>query len=58
MVQAVAVKWRDIGVQLFRHDSAKSILDIIEADHKDVSNFMGMYGMYLFTDRVLRNAVK
>ena len=41
VVQEVAVKWRDIGVQLF-DDSAKSILDIIEADHKDVSNFMSM----------------
>ena len=57
VVQAVAIKWRDVGIQLF-HDSAKSILDIIEADHKDVSNFMGIYGMYPFIDRVLRNAVK
>ena len=58
VVQEAAIKWRDVGIQLF-HDSANSILNIIEANNHNVSNFMGIYGMYLFADRaVLKNAVK
>ena len=34
VVEAVAVKWKDLGFQLLYNGSAKDILEIIEADHK------------------------
>ena len=37
VIEAVAVKWRDLGFQLLNSDSAQNILDIIEANHKQVS---------------------
>ena len=37
MIQAVAVKWRELGFQLLNNASAQNILDIIEANHKQVS---------------------
>ena len=39
MVQDVAVKWRDVGIQLLNTSSAKNTLDIIEANHKQVSSY-------------------
>ena len=37
VVRNVAVKWRDLGIQLLDESSASTTLDIIEADHKQVS---------------------
>ena len=39
VVQDVAVKWRDVGIQLLNTSSAKNTLDIIEANHKKVSSY-------------------
>lgn len=44
VVQGAAVKWRDLGFQLLNaaagSASTKNILDIIEANHRGVSNFV------------------
>ena len=37
VTEAVAVKWRDLGFQLLNSDSAQNVLDIIEANHKQVN---------------------
>lgn len=37
VVQAVADKWRDLGVQLLNSGLAQGILDNTEANHKQVS---------------------
>ena len=37
VVNGVAAKWRDVGIQLLNDNSAKSTLDIIEANHQKVS---------------------
>ena len=37
VIQAVAVKWRELGFQLLNNVSAQNILDIIEANHKQVT---------------------
>ena len=34
VVEAVAIKWKDLGFQLLYNGSVKDILEIIEADHK------------------------
>lgn len=43
VVQAVAVKWRDLGVQLLNNNLAENILDITEANHKQVSSFISLF---------------
>ena len=40
VIQAVAVKWKDLGFQLLNNASAQNILEIIEANHKQVVNFV------------------
>ena len=45
VVQAVAVKWRDLGIQLLNNTSAKNTLDIIEANHKQVSTLIDYLSM-------------
>ena len=39
VVEDVAVKWRDVGIQLLNTSSAINTLDIIEANHKQVSSY-------------------
>ena len=39
VVEKVAVKWKDLGLELLKSESAQYILDNIEADYKgDVCN--------------------
>jgi len=38
VVQAVAIKWRDLGVELLNTGSVQNDLAIIEANHRHVSN--------------------
>ena len=45
VVQAVADKWRDLGVQLLNSGLAQSALDTIEANHKQVSSISLFYNI-------------